>query len=180
MEPGNLADLRIVGGHPALDLVNTVAPRAAGGVREEFLSSPEALLEWARLAGVISAAQAARLGETWSSGAAAAALADVLALRDLAERVLAGQDLDVLTRRWSEAIARSALVRTGDRLADALVDLVRHADLARLRTCPLDEGGCGWLFLDRSRNLTRKWCSMQDCGTHAKSRRLTERRRASR
>ena len=61
---------------------------------------------------------------------------------------------------------------------DALVDLLRKADLSRLRVCPLDEDGCGWLFLDRSRNLSRKWCSMDECGAHAKARRLTERRRA--
>jgi predicted RNA-binding Zn ribbon-like protein len=67
-----------------------------------------------------------------------------------------------------------------DRMADALVDLLRTADLSRLRACPLDEGGCGFLFLDRSRGLSRKWCSMDDCGAHAKARRLTERRRTSR
>jgi predicted RNA-binding Zn ribbon-like protein len=110
---------------------------------------------------------------------------------------LAGQDLDRLGRRWAAAIDRSALLPTdgggvtlmigtdptsmiADRLTDALVDLLRNADLSRLRVCPLDEGGCGWLFLDRSRNLSRRWCSMDDCGAHAKARRLTERRRAKR
>ena len=179
-------ELHIVGGHLALDLVNTVAPRGAGGVPRDYLASPEALVEWATLAGVVSAPEAAQTVPS------AEELADVLALRDLADEVLAGRQLEALTRRWSEAIGRSRLVpggltvgvdathRIGDRLADALADLVRNADLSRLRACPVDEGGCGWLFLDRSRNLSRKWCTMQDCGTHAKSRRLTERRRSTR
>jgi predicted RNA-binding Zn ribbon-like protein len=57
---------------------------------------------------------------------------------------------------------------------------VRTVDLDRVRVCPLDEGGCGWVFLDRSRNGSRRWCAMADCGTQAKSRRLTARRRATR
>jgi len=195
MEAGNLDDLRIVGGHPALDLVNTVAPR--GAVETEFLPDPEALARWAHHLGLVDAAELRRIRRSWSQtpGAGQAALDDVLALRALVDQALAGRRLDALTRRWAAAIDRSALRRArdhrvtlaigtepatmiGDRLADAAVDLLRNADLDRLRECPPDEGGCGWLFLDRSRNLSRKWCSMEDCGTHAKVRRLTERRRA--
>jgi len=64
-----------------------------------------------------------------------------------------------------------------DRLAAACVELVQTVDVLQLKACPLDEGGCGWLFLDRSRNGSRRWCTMEDCGAHAKARRLTERRR---
>jgi predicted RNA-binding Zn ribbon-like protein len=66
-----------------------------------------------------------------------------------------------------------------DRLAAACVELVQTVDVHQLKACPLDEGGCGWLFLDRSRNGSRRWCTMEDCGAHAKARRLTERRRRS-
>jgi predicted RNA-binding Zn ribbon-like protein len=217
MMAGNLADLRVVGGHPALDLANTVAPRPPGAVEFEFLHEPDALLRWALRADVVDQADAERIERSWSRtpGSAEDALADVLALRALLEPVLAGHDLDTLTGRWATAISRSALrpvskgetgcgvllkqalvpvtggkatlvigtepaTMIGDRLADAMVDLVRNADLGRLRACPLVDGGCGWLFLDRSRNLSRRWCSMDDCGTHAKSRRLTERRRGRR
>ena len=67
-----------------------------------------------------------------------------------------------------------------DRLADAAVDLLRTLDVDHLKTCPLVDGGCGWLFLDRSRNSSRRWCSMDDCGAKAKARRLTDRRRRAR
>jgi predicted RNA-binding Zn ribbon-like protein len=67
-----------------------------------------------------------------------------------------------------------------DRLAYSAVDLLSTVDLRHLRACPLDDGGCGWLFLDRSRNGSRRWCAMGDCGARAKSRRLTARRRAAR
>jgi predicted RNA-binding Zn ribbon-like protein len=107
--------------------------------------------------------------------------------------------LEQLTLRWAAATARStlhsgrppgpaAVLSVGmagallipDRLAHAAVDLVRTIDLVQLRVCPVDQGGCGWLFLDRSRNGSRRWCAMQDCGTQAKSRRLTQRRRVQR
>lgn len=187
---------RIVGGHPALDLANTVAPRQPGG--EDFLSSPEALLHWAVRAGVVRPAEAERIGPAWARSPAVGeeALADVRAVRAMIDPGLAGRGLDRLTRRWAAAIGRSALVPgqsraelevgadpallIADRLADAVVDLLRHADRGRLRACPIAEGGCGWLFLDRSRNGSRRWCAMDDCGTQAKSRRLTERRRALR
>jgi len=67
-----------------------------------------------------------------------------------------------------------------DRLATAAVELACGADLTNLRACPLDEGGCGWLFFDRSRNRSRRWCVMADCGAQVKARRLTERRRTKR
>jgi predicted RNA-binding Zn ribbon-like protein len=197
LEVGKLTDLRIVGGHAALDLANTVAPRNPGDAQVEFLPDPAALLQWARDAGIVEPADVRRIERSWSRspGAAQAALADVLGLRALVDRTLAGRDLAKLSRRWAAAVGRSALLPTeggavtlavgtdpasmiGDRLADALVDLLLNADLSRLRDCPLADGGCGWLFLDRSRNLSRKWCSMEDCGAHAKARRLTERRRA--
>lgn len=203
METGDLAELRIVGGHPALDLANTVAPRQPGAEQIEFLSDPDALLRWAQDARIVGTAEAQRVRHSWarSPEAARSALADVRALRALVDQIidsgLTRNGLDKLGRRWAAAISRSEL-RPGDggavtltvgtepasmiadRLADALVDLLRNADLSRLRVCPLEDGGCGFAFLDRSRNLSRRWCSMEDCGTHAKSRRLTQRRRARR
>jgi len=187
----------IVGGHPALDLANTVAPRPPGTVEEEYLPDPAALLDWARRIELIGEAERDAVERAWQAepGAAESARKDVLALRELVDPVLAGERLDDLRDRWAAAVGRSVLVPVGygarlvvgaglwtigDRLADALVDLLRHADLRRLRACPVAEGGCGWLFLDRSRNGSRRWCSMDDCGTHAKSRRLTERRRERR
>jgi predicted RNA-binding Zn ribbon-like protein len=37
-------------------------------------------------------------------------------------------------------------------------------------------GGCGWLFLDTSKNHSRRWCSMDACGNQAKARRHYRRR----
>ena len=34
---------------------------------------------------------------------------------------------------------------------------------------------CGWLFLDTTRNRTRRWCVMKECGNRSKVRRFRER-----
>jgi predicted RNA-binding Zn ribbon-like protein len=48
-------------------------------------------------------------------------------------------------------------------------DLLTAADLALVGECAGE--GCSWLFLDTSRNRSRRWCSMEDCGNRAKARR---------
>lgn len=271
-------DPRIVGGHLALDLVNTVAPRVPGGSEHhEYLPGPAALLAWAERAGVAGAEEARAVAAAWSAVPSSAAQAwhAALEIRESVYTVLAAglpaagtpgigaqgvgvpaagipaagvpaesspeaapgshpsaesevvAALERLGLRWAGAAARSALVPGSaslvpegalpvpntaplvpnaappapeaapgrvvrllvgtspallvpDRLAHAAVEFLSTADLRRLRVCPLAEGGCGWLFLDHSRNGSRRWCAMADCGSQAKARRLTERRRARR
>jgi predicted RNA-binding Zn ribbon-like protein len=48
--------------------------------------------------------------------------------------------------------------------------------MALLHTC----AGCRWMYLDRSRNHSRRWCSMADCGTEAMKRRYVATRRSRR
>jgi predicted RNA-binding Zn ribbon-like protein len=59
-------------------------------------------------------------------------------------------------------------------IAVAAVDLLRSDRLGRLKMC----GNCRWLFLDRSRNGSRRWCSMDECGVHTKMRRYRARKAA--
>jgi predicted RNA-binding Zn ribbon-like protein len=57
--------------------------------------------------------------------------------------------------------------------AHAALDLLRDGDLDRLAEC----GRCRWLFLDHSRNHSRRWCSMDACGGVVKMRRHRARRK---
>lgn len=52
-------------------------------------------------------------------------------------------------------------------LAVSALSLLSPANLRRLKVCP----NCTWLFLDKSRNLSRLWCDMAVCGNRAKARR---------
>jgi predicted RNA-binding Zn ribbon-like protein len=209
------SNVPMVGGHVALDLVNTVAPRIVepGEDVTEYLANPAALLVWARRAELVDDAEADAVAIAWDAdpGVAHAALCAVKDVREALHTTLlaamgvepadddAGAALDQLHCRWTAATGRSALALDPggerpvrlvvgvapahvipDRVAQAALDLLHTADFGRLHRCPTDEGGCGWLFLDRSRNGSRRWCSMSDCGTEVKARRLTERRRVAR
>jgi predicted RNA-binding Zn ribbon-like protein len=212
--PG-IADLPLVSGHPALDLVNTVEPRLPVAGRHEHLAGPDDVLTWARRAGLMDAAEGRAVARAWAASAAAGdrALTAVIQTREALAAVLTAvlsppgpadpdglaPDLEYLSLTWAAAASRSRLavdpaspaiarlsvgsapaLLVPDRVAHAAVDLLSHVDPAHLGMCPVDAGGCGWVFIDRSRNRSRRWCTMGACGAFAKARRLTERRRAAR
>ena len=112
------------------------------------------------------------------------------------------QTLDFLARQWASAAGRATLslgslggengraahlssgpvpaLLVQDRVAMSAVELLCDVDLSHLGMCDVEHGGCGWFFIDNSKNKTRRWCTMDDCGAQAKARRLTERRRHQR
>jgi predicted RNA-binding Zn ribbon-like protein len=62
---------------------------------------------------------------------------------------------------------------------DAAELLEHELGSGRVRLCGEAEvGRCGWLFLDETKNASRRFCSMADCGNRAKQRRFQERRRS--
>jgi predicted RNA-binding Zn ribbon-like protein len=61
--------------------------------------------------------------------------------------------------------AGAAVLR--QRIVDAAVALLTAAEKGRLKACP----ACGWFFLDKTKNRSRRWCSMTTCGNSAKARR---------
>jgi predicted RNA-binding Zn ribbon-like protein len=62
-------------------------------------------------------------------------------------------------------------------VARAATTLLTSPDLARVRECAGDP--CGWLFLDVSKNGSRRWCDMADCGNRAKARRYRARQKGA-
>ena len=81
-------------------------------------------------------------------------------------------------RGWpGSGTARCRPGSSPDRLAAACVELVQSRRRAPTEGLPAGPGRSGWLFVDRSRNGSRRWCTMDDCGAHAKARRLTGPRR---
>jgi predicted RNA-binding Zn ribbon-like protein len=76
--------------------------------------------------------------------------------------------------QWSE---EPSLDRPLWDIARAAGELLRSSgDLERVREC--GSATCEWLFIDKSRNHTRRWCDMNDCGNVAKVRRYRARQRA--
>ena len=62
-------------------------------------------------------------------------------------------------------------------VAQSGAELLTSERLGRVKVCAGD--GCGWVFLDESRNSSRKWCDSRDCGNRERVRRHLARKRAS-
>ena len=174
---------KFLGGHPALDFINTVGGRTHTSanrysVDRERLETQKDLDAWiaeARLVkGRVNLERAIELRE---------ALYRIF-LAVIAERRPEAKDIALL----NDTLAVQQLTFTGAKAAlvtdDPLAYLARTAaeiltspEITRVRAC----GGesCGWLFLDTSRNRSRQWCDMRDCGNIAKVRRFRDRQRES-
>ncbi len=180
-----------------LDFTNTLAWR--GSVPNESLHGLPDLAQWCASSGSLLAGAIEASG-AWAErhpARAAAIFRGAIAIRETVYRIfhaVAGgsapgeKDLSELNRALKETPARSSLQRIGDgfgwrlegtRLmaAPALLapvlwsagDLLTGPQLARVRECANDK--CLWLFLDESKNGTRRWCSMSACGNRAKAHR---------
>ena len=196
----------LVGGHPALDLVNTVTARNTAAPLD-WLDGYERLLEWARLANVTEDAVLTLLSKqaAGSFDSAVRALARLKQFREAlhtayaalltGKRVPEGV-LDEIGVIWREAQsrmrfeysdnrieARASIERSGldlirDCLAGSATELLRSLPVDRARVCRGDR--CGWLFIDLSKGGQRVWCDMATCGNAAKTRRHQESMQRSR
>ena len=61
-------------------------------------------------------------------------------------------------------------------ISEAAAELLTGGDLSRVEKCGNEK--CNWLFYDTSRNRTRQWCDMKDCGNLAKVRRYRAKQRS--
>jgi predicted RNA-binding Zn ribbon-like protein len=62
-------------------------------------------------------------------------------------------------------------------VAQSAAELLTSPKLGRVKICAGE--GCGWVFLDESRNGSRRWCDSRDCGNRERVRRHLARKRAS-
>jgi predicted RNA-binding Zn ribbon-like protein len=191
-----LSDLRIVGGNLALDFVNTRGGPRQGPATTEWLSTYEDFATWSTRVGV--ADSGAALSENAPRSAALAAFARVQACRDdMYEifRALADESappapaLRRIQLAYVEALANAHLLgdtqgytwkwdSAGGLLAPlwpivaAAVELLTHGPTDQIKPCQ----ACRFIFLDHSKNSSRRWCSMDDCGKTAKIARYLQRR----
>jgi predicted RNA-binding Zn ribbon-like protein len=80
---------------------------------------------------------------------------------------------------WGWADRPGALDRALWPVMRSAAELLTSDLASRVGQCQ-DDRGCGWLFIDTSRNHTRRWCAMDDCGNRAKARRHYQRTQKSR
>lgn len=169
----------------------------------ESLTRYEDLVHWAARWRLLTRQDVRRVLARASSAPrqARGALARAVAAREVIYRIMAaiahgrapaGRDVTALNQGLAGALRRSRIAPDAGRFAwqitgrsddldrvlwpvlRSAADLLTSAEVRRVKQCA-DDRGCGWLFLDRSKNSSRRWCSMNGCGNRAKARRYYRR-----
>lgn len=78
---------------------------------------------------------------------------------------------------WTGRAPTDSLVAPLRPIIRSAAELLTSDRLDRVRECA--GATCTWLFLDQSRNRSRRWCSMETCGNRAKVRRHYRKQRAA-
>ncbi len=183
------------GNNLCLDFCNTLNDRKDNP--RELLTSYDILLLWGQEAHILTEDEAQLLDveakeHRWE---AEAVLKQAIELREAIFRLIlsrihgtppAETDVATFNTVLSHAMAHSYIVpgehdfawgwlpekRALDRLlwpvVRAAADLLTSEELEDVRICASDT--CGWLFIDQSKNHTRRWCDMKSCGNRAKAR----------
>lgn len=187
----------------AISFNNTVSWEA-GGPANDRLGSFADLLRWCGANNLLPAPEVSALAERADSNPwpAAAALAQARELRSVLHQILAAlagkrEPEPIALRSFNQALRAAAgqlslSWREGrpvwehqgaegpetivPRIAWAAAQFITSPEVARLGLCANPQ--CGWMFLDSTRNHSRRWCSMQDCGSRAKAKRYYRRRKA--
>jgi predicted RNA-binding Zn ribbon-like protein len=193
-------------GHPALELVNTLDLRFSADP-EELLPTYGDLLRLAAQLRLMTGEQARKLARTVPEKDAQRVLASTVQLREALAAILytwqdrgkpakpPGKQLEALGRyfhdaalhrslrvdkshlAWSWAGAEQQAETPLWKLAQAASDLLVSSDAERVKAC--GDPACRWLFLDLSKNHTRRWCDMKTCGNRMKARRHQARLKVS-
>ena len=193
---------QLVAGHVALDFANTLDNRYDPERRVELLPSYDRFIGFARQAGILTASQARRLSTGTGESEGQMVLARAIELREalhfLFLAVAGGERpprpaLETLNRFLLEARLPQEIEwghgefhrRAADFAAtpaaplipivEAAAELLTSPDIAHVREC--SSRTCRWLFLDHSKNHTRRWCDMKICGNRAKAQRFHARQR---
>ncbi|HET6295133.1 MAG TPA: CGNR zinc finger domain-containing protein [Kribbella sp.] len=166
----------LIGGHLSLDLLNTVAWRLDDERRIDRIADPTGLSTWLSATGLPQSKDFQRIARARE---AAYCVLQPIAIGAVPE----ARDVQALRKVMVDAISRAELVRVSPlewhaddpaiAVALAVWRLLEDEDLSRLRQCQDD--ACGWLFLDRSKNGSRRWCSSADCGNRARAKRHYQR-----
>jgi len=200
----SLAALDLLGGRLCLDFINTMDPRI-GEQPREFLLSYANLVAWSQYVGVLTQEQGnALLGvaqlhvedanETFQQAITLREALYRIFTALIAEEEPQRVDREIVRNMFAQAMAHAQFVQTeqgfewqwGGRerkldgmlwpIVSSAIDILTSGEWRRVKQCP-GVGDCGWLFLDTSKNGSRQWCSMQECGSRAKMRRQYARKR---
>ncbi|WP_347924127.1 CGNR zinc finger domain-containing protein [Pontimicrobium sp. SW4] len=186
-------ELRLDGNHLCLNFINTIFDRHASEIRD-LITSREDWVAWLKKVNLIDK-DFEDFKETKFE------LSNIVETRELfyrlfkaiqLKKVVLKKDLkqfEALLLKKQRSIKLSVLngkpfqetVLNDKNLNDYLLPIIQTAyelfmsdKINRIKMC----NHCGWLYLDISKNNSRKWCSMDTCGSQLKAKRYYRNKKA--
>jgi predicted RNA-binding Zn ribbon-like protein len=198
-----ISQMGLQGGSLCLDFVNTLAWRTSGQPNDR-LQNLDDLLAWSIYVGLLSPDKVEALYPTSQKEKALATqvMEEALLLRESIHRIFSAliaykepDSIDITTLRtvFAQAVLRADLVDVDKRyvwrvpqhindlrviswsVSISAVELITSEEANRVRVCQNE--GCGYLFVDRTRNASRLWCTSEICGNRARVRRYYDKNR---
>jgi len=187
----------LIGGALCLDFANTLYGHTEA--IHEYLFDYRDLVLWSLHVGILEEAEAEHLLSAWKQAPeeSKAVFRQAIQVRETIFRIFVAlahkespreDDVSFLHQAWLDGQMHTCLIQTENsfevgwanessldsmlwRVTRSAIELLTSDDLERVKQC----GRCDWLFLDRSRNQRRRWCSMSACGNRVKMARRYER-----
>lgn len=202
----HVRDLSLLGGSLCLDFTNTVGSH--GRERpDEYLNTFKDLVNWSQHADILTKREAKKITQLAEKQPSKAkmVLNRAIELREAIYRIFSSafdgkppreEDIALFNDNLTRTMSNSLIIQTKDGFSwnsdgnkddldwilnpiiRSAAELLVSDELKRVRKCADPE--CGWLFLDVSRNKSRRWCDMKDCGNRAKASRFYKRRQKTR
>lgn len=191
-------DWKDIGGHLALDLINTVEMRFDPSRRKDELADFEALLDWSQRFGIITANESSTLRHDTQEDPVeaqvelvrtAAARDDFYSMlfegkstaarriADLYREAVAGCELRPSGDAWGWVDSSVTLATPRHRMVRQMVGFLQRDDLDHLDQC--EDARCGRVYLDHSPRRNRRWCVSSECGDRNRSRAYYQRQKRS-
>jgi predicted RNA-binding Zn ribbon-like protein len=202
MENGKkgIKDLKIASEDLCLNFLNTVCWQE-GTETGEYLKTPEDLALWACRVGVLNRESTDKLLKNIDTqpNQAMELFKRALKLRkaimrminsSLQKQPIANKDLKVFNTNLRNTLKYTNMLHYDDgfvldfsesqdsmvyilySVVQSAMDLFTSDTFKKVKRC--NDPSCGWFFSDSSKNRSRRWCSMEDCGNRSKARRFYE------
>lgn len=200
----NVSNLPLEGGELCLDFTNTVDWRNDNKRRKEWLNDFSDLILWSRHVGLLEDknTQALSIKASQLPDKAKQIYKKAIELREILFHIFSSLAIEKKPENYHLSIFNCFLVGAMGKscvvssqggftwsfcpdpdsmdfilnpIIKSAADLLVSSNLKRVKICA--EKSCGWLFIDMSRNYSRRWCNMKDCGNRAKAHRHYQRKR---
>jgi predicted RNA-binding Zn ribbon-like protein len=197
-----IAQIDIIGGELSLDFTNTVSDKGGESVHD-YLTAFSDLIIWGERAESLTSESAAALRQTaeahpqetqpvWRRAIRLREALYRIFLANTEQKPFAAEDLACLNQELARAMGHLRVKEGADGLtwgweedvldldqiiwpiAHSAAELLVSGEIERIHQCKGIR--CGWFFVDRSKNHSRRWCDMKVCGNAAKVRRFRSRR----